>query len=254
MTDVAPDRAILPRALPRALPRSMKAWPAFFDQLGANYDQLAFEGAGLAALSAQELSVVTGALGEGRGRSVLDVGAGTGRFSTRLAAAGWQITALDAAAEMLSVVKERVPGAVTVQGRLGERLPFDDGQFDALVAMRVIKYVRDTASVVRELARVVAPGGRLVFDLSNGHSLARLGYRAGTIGFVTPRRLAALLADAGLAQVAVHSGPRLPYPFHSKAKGSLTAGAVGTVEQGLDRVLPGVTGARVLIVDAIRGR
>lgn len=250
MTDATPAHT----QLPRALPRSMKAWPAFFDRLGASYDQLAFEGAGLAGISAHELGVVTGALGAGEGRHVLDVGAGTGRFSTRLAAAGWQITALDAASEMLAVVRERVPGANTVQGRLGERLPFEDAEFDALVAMRVIKYVQDTAAVLAELARVVAPGGRLVFDLSNGHSLARFGYRSGTIGFVTPKRLGPMLADAGLVPIAVHSGPRLPYPFHARAKAAPLARMVGGVESVLEAALPNVCGARVLIVDAVRAR
>jgi SAM-dependent methyltransferase len=51
-------------------------------------------------------------------------------------------------------------------GRL-ERLPFADGAFDAVVAADVLEHVPDLPAVVRELGRVLAPGGSLAFDTIN---------------------------------------------------------------------------------------
>jgi len=52
------------------------------------------------------------------------------------------------------------------QGRL-ERLPFADGAFDVVVAADVLEHVPDLPAAVAELARVLAPGGRLAFDTIN---------------------------------------------------------------------------------------
>lgn len=236
------------------VPRHQAGWASYFNDLGANYDDWAFTGAGLQTLAQRELRQVTRALGGGAGRRVLDIGAGTGRFSVALNRAGWKITALDAAPEMLSVVSERVPDATTVEGRLGEPLPFEDATFDAVVAMRVIKYVHNTGAALAELARVAAPGAKVVFDLCNSRSLARVGYPGGTIGFVTPSAATRLATAAGLIVVAVHAGPRLPHPAYQRATGDLAAMGVGAVEGALRLLARGTVGARSLVLETVRAR
>jgi SAM-dependent methyltransferase len=141
-----------------------------------------------------------------------------------------------------------------VEGRLGEPLPFADEQFDGLVAMRVIKYVLDTEAALAELARVVAPGGTIVFDLCNGRSLARLGYPGGSIGFISPASIPDLLRHAGLIPVVVQPGPRLPHPLYQRARSSAAANVLARLERAADRFLPGGAGARSIVVHAVRGR
>jgi demethylmenaquinone methyltransferase/2-methoxy-6-polyprenyl-1,4-benzoquinol methylase len=92
------------------------------------------------------------------GARVLDVACGTGAVTAELVARGYDVTALDQNEDMLAVARRRVPEADFVTDE-AERLPFDDGAFDALTVTYLLRYVDDPAATVRELARVVRPGG-----------------------------------------------------------------------------------------------
>ncbi len=99
--------------------------------------------------------------------AVLDVATGTGAVALALAKRyGCAVTAVDQSAEMLAVAGQRVAGAQA--GRLirlvearAEALPFADGSFDALTFTYLLRYVEELAAALRELARVVRPGGRI---------------------------------------------------------------------------------------------
>jgi demethylmenaquinone methyltransferase / 2-methoxy-6-polyprenyl-1,4-benzoquinol methylase len=95
------------------------------------------------------------------GQRILDVATGTGMVARALARRGASVTALDQSEAMLSVARAREHSGVTfVQGE-AERLPFADASFDALTFTYLLRYVDDPAQTMRELARVVAPGGRI---------------------------------------------------------------------------------------------
>ncbi len=98
------------------------------------------------------------------GQRILDVATGTGMVATALSQRGADVTALDQSEAMLSVARRRTPqarGTVTfVQGE-AERLPFDNASFDGLTFTYLLRYVDDPAATLRELARVVRPGGRI---------------------------------------------------------------------------------------------
>ena len=231
--------------------RTVLDWPDYFGEMGATYDQRAFSGSAMSALASRELAIVTDRIGPGPG-SVLDIGAGTGRFTTALLDAGWKVTSFDGSARMLAVIGERAPAAELVEGRLGEPLPFATAAFDALVAMRVVKYVADTGAALRQMARVVAPGGRLVFDVANRRSLARFGYGGSAMGMVTSRSLRVMASAAGLAIEEIHDGPRLPHPVLVRAGTPRSAALAAGVERNLSRVLGCEVGSRSLIVVAAR--
>ncbi len=106
-------------------------------------------------------------LGEVRGRHVLEVGCGAAMCSRWLAGQGAHPVALDLSAGMLR--HARAAGARTgievplVQADAA-RLPFADGRFDlAFTAFGAVPFVADSARVMREVARVLRPGGRWVF-------------------------------------------------------------------------------------------
>jgi 2-polyprenyl-6-hydroxyphenyl methylase/3-demethylubiquinone-9 3-methyltransferase len=106
-------------------------------------------------------------LGDLHGRLVLDAGCGGGLVARELAAAGATVVGLDRSLGSLGVARRAVRGRFhPTQGRL-ERLPFAGGAFDAVVAADVLEHVPDLPAAVAELARVLAPGGRLVFDTIN---------------------------------------------------------------------------------------
>ena len=81
-----------------------------------------------------------------------------------LARQGAEVTALDQSEAMLAVARRRATpasGSVTFVHGEAERLPFGDATFDALTFTYLLRYVDDPAATLRELARVVRPGGRI---------------------------------------------------------------------------------------------
>ena len=98
-------------------------------------------------------------LGAGPGRRVLNVGAGQGTFTNRLAARGFEVTSTELGETALATLRQRVRGEVVAAD--ATMLPFADASFDALVLGEVLEHVADDALAVREAARVLAPGAVL---------------------------------------------------------------------------------------------
>jgi demethylmenaquinone methyltransferase / 2-methoxy-6-polyprenyl-1,4-benzoquinol methylase len=95
------------------------------------------------------------------GERVLDVATGTGLVASELAERRASVVGLDQSEEMLAVARERLGDRVTFVEGQAERLPFADAAFDALTFTYLLRYVDDRAATMRELARVVRPGGRI---------------------------------------------------------------------------------------------
>jgi 2-polyprenyl-3-methyl-5-hydroxy-6-metoxy-1,4-benzoquinol methylase len=92
---------------------------------------------------------------------LLEVGMGDGYGAALLASAGHDVTAVDVDEATVAFAAERYSGDLCrfmVYG--GRRLPFDDASFDAVVSMQVIEHVEEDVAFVRELQRVLRPGGR----------------------------------------------------------------------------------------------
>jgi demethylmenaquinone methyltransferase/2-methoxy-6-polyprenyl-1,4-benzoquinol methylase len=99
---------------------------------------------------------------------LLDVATGTGMVAAALATrSGCQVVALDQSEAMLDGARARLRGnprlaaQITLVAGEAERLPFADGEFDGLSFTYLLRYVDDRAATMRELARVVKPGGRI---------------------------------------------------------------------------------------------
>ncbi|HYZ79188.1 MAG TPA: methyltransferase domain-containing protein [Gaiellaceae bacterium] len=101
--------------------------------------------------------------GDLRGRRVLDVGCGTGRFAAALADRAYaKVWAVDPSPEMLAVARARSPRGVRFKQADAARLPFKDGWFERS-AMRLVVHVLDRPRAFAEVRRVLRPDGRLVF-------------------------------------------------------------------------------------------
>lgn len=99
------------------------------------------------------------------GLRLLDVGCGTGRFSERAHARGAEVVALDVGPNLLRQAMARADVRAVVGD--GLRLPFRDQSFDVVVSSEMIEHTTSPADAVREMARVLKPGGRLALTCPN---------------------------------------------------------------------------------------
>jgi demethylmenaquinone methyltransferase / 2-methoxy-6-polyprenyl-1,4-benzoquinol methylase len=108
------------------------------------------------------------AMEPGPGQRLVDVATGTGMVAFALARRGpCEVVGIDQSDQMLDAARERLARTPALTGRVrfltgeAERLPFADGEFDALSFTYLLRYVDDPAATMCELARVLAPGGRI---------------------------------------------------------------------------------------------
>ena len=92
--------------------------------------------------------------------TVLDVATGTGAVALELVTEKrCTVVGLDQSRQMLDVARGRLPAGVELVEGEADHLPFPDGSFASLTFTYLFRYVDDPAATLRELARVVRPGG-----------------------------------------------------------------------------------------------
>jgi demethylmenaquinone methyltransferase / 2-methoxy-6-polyprenyl-1,4-benzoquinol methylase len=108
------------------------------------------------------------AVDAGPGERVLDVATGTGLVARALVGRyGCSVVGIDQSPEMLGAARSRLARDPALAERVSlvegeaERLPFETGSFDHLTFTYLLRYVEDPGATLSELARVVAPGGRV---------------------------------------------------------------------------------------------
>jgi SAM-dependent methyltransferase len=110
------------------------------------------------------------------GRLTLDVGCGEGRVTRDLAGLGHRVVGVDGSETMLAAAREADPGGEYVLADAAS-LPFPDGYADLVVAFMSLMDVDNMAGSVRELARVLEPGGKLtlavVHPINSAHDVDR---------------------------------------------------------------------------------
>ena len=111
---------------------------------------------------------------------ILDVGCGTGELANRLAHRGWQVVGLDLCEPMLHRARFKLngyAGSVRLTVADSEHVPFADGTFDVVTCANSFHHYPHQDAVVRELHRVLKPGGRLLLlDGWPDHFMGRIIY------------------------------------------------------------------------------
>ncbi|MEV4546739.1 class I SAM-dependent methyltransferase [Nonomuraea wenchangensis] len=104
--------------------------------------------------------------GEVAGLRVLDAGCGAGAHAAELVARGADVTGVDLSAGLLALARERLgPDVPLLQADLSRPpLPFPGGAFDLVLSSLVMHYLEAWEPTLREFARVLAPGGRVVLS------------------------------------------------------------------------------------------
>ncbi len=126
------------------------------------------------------------------GLSILDVGCGSGTDSAVLGGAGADVVGIDLTT---SDLRHASPGGPLVCGD-GRQLPFPSASFDAVICSNVLEHTPGPDDLLREMVRVVRPGGWLWVSWTNwyspvgGHEIIGLHYLGPRVGPALWRRLA----------------------------------------------------------------
>ena len=105
------------------------------------------------------------------GALAADLGAGTGFLSEGLLERGLRVVAVDQSPAMLAELEGRLGPRTELETRQGtaEALPIADGEVDYVFSNMFLHHVEDPAAALREMARILAPGGRLVLTDLDAH-------------------------------------------------------------------------------------
>lgn len=198
------------------------------ESVAAGFDALRFSGTVGRFLLEQQALLLREALQPRPGRTIVDVGTGTGRAAIGLARDGATLTGLDASAEMLGVAATRATEAgVTIPFAVADAhvLPLADGAVDAAVCLRVLMHAVDWRQCLSELCRVSQ--WRVVVDFPSARSCAaiesfirrgrrQLGHEVEAYRVMSERDVAAAFAMHGFRIVEVRRQFVLPIAVHKK--------------------------------------
>ena len=147
---------------------------------------------------------------------VADLGCGTGYIAQSLApylTRGGKVIGIDQSEAMLKAARKRTAELLNVEVKRGdlEELPLEDGSCDAALLVLVLAYVADPPLVVREMSRILKPGGRAVIVDLLPHDREEFRRQLGqqTMGF-EPEEMTRLLSAAGLVDADCRAIPPEP--------------------------------------------
>lgn len=139
---------------------------AYFDQVARRWDQMR-QGFYSEAVREKALAVAD----VQAGRIAADIGAGTGFITAGLLSRGLRVIAVDQSEAMLDELRRKFGEGAGVHCRLGEAeaLPIATGTLDYAFANMYLHHVESPPEAIREMARTLKPGGRLVITDLDAH-------------------------------------------------------------------------------------
>lgn len=187
------------------------------DDVAGNYDSLRFKSAAGLLTHEKELAALKARFTARE--KLLELGCGTGRLLKALNGQGWDVSGMDQSTVMLRAGGLE-PGPRVLVGDV-RRIPLPDASLDGAYTFRMTNHLPDLRPLFAECARVLRPGGHLVFDTMRWSVLRGDWARWGGRNYpVRDKQTRAWLARAGLRVESVESlfplGPylmaRLPAP------------------------------------------
>ena len=143
---------------------------AYYDAFAESYDRPRLRG--YHKLIDDQAAAIVRRVGEGK--DVLEVGCGTGLVLERVARFARSARGVDLSPGMLAKARAR---GLAVQDASATDLPFSDDSFDVAYSFKVLAHVPEIDAALAEMVRVVRPGGHVVYDFYNRHSLRYLAKR-----------------------------------------------------------------------------
>lgn len=217
----------------RASPNDVKEWDAWAASYGSDADLPA-------ALHDDELLESV----DFKGKRVLDLGGGTGRFARRLAGAASRVTVADFSLKMLETAKENLEGVPNVDFRFLdiEKEAGGCGEYDIVAAISVLHHISGLGTAVKNMKDFLAPGGKLlvVEHLHTRNPLKLLEFYFAALLRLGPVTCARLFLDAALGRSLIAA--------HMKRETRMS------LEDFRKRYLPFFPGARIRVVSGLFAR
>ena len=143
----------------------------YFDTVGADWDRLQ-----ATFFSDQIREGVLSAAGVEEGRRAADLGAGTGFLTEGLLVRGLHVVAVDQSAAMLDALRHKFPDTARLDCRVGEaeKLPLACCSVDYCLANMFLHHVERPLAAIREMVRVLRPGGKVVVSDMDSHDFSFL--------------------------------------------------------------------------------
>lgn len=134
--------------------------------------------------------------------SLLDAGCGPGHWTAFLAETGRDVVGVDVSAEFLAAARQRHPGP-RFEAASFRALPFPDGAFGGVLAWYSLIHLPpgELPMVIAELARVTAPGGRILVGFFDGEPGRPFAHAVAPAHYWSVTALTSLLEEAGLRRV-----------------------------------------------------
>jgi SAM-dependent methyltransferase len=174
------------------------------------------------------------------GETLLDVGCGTGHWSSFFAEMGYQVTGVDIAPEMIEVARTKV-SKCSFQVADVYALSFDDGTFDAIAAMATLEFLPAPAAAIGEMVRCARKGGLLLVGTLNRlaplnqHRISKGKQPYSSAHLISPAELRSLLSPwGGVRMLASSSSGREHRPPLPKRIVGQIAGLRGRLSVGIE--------------------
>jgi len=232
-------------------PKFERSWRQRFERYAQAHDDDAhiagWSDSGLTARTKFFLRSWRHAPESSRGGRWLDAGAGAGTYTRLLQSGDRRVTAIDYSLPTVGKARERTGRDVAWLVADVTRLPFADGAFDGILCFGVMQALSSPHDALKELRRVLAPGGVLWVDALNARCFtsAYLESRRRKRGlpahlrYDAPQDFTAALRDHGFGTVELHWAPIVPsklrmlQPVLDNAMVAAMLGAVPPLAAGL---------------------
>ena len=215
----------------------------FFDGESKTYQEVLEGNPGVNHVNEVEKDIVVKFLEKCTGDSFLDIGMGTGRFTSLLRSRGYHVVGADLSIEMLLAYQD----PISLFNANANSLPLRAARFDQLICMRTLKYVSKLEAALKEFHRVLKPGGYAIVQFANKFSyqfflkiLPSAGNRNyNDILFLrSHRELRGMIKRADFQVAAMEKNIRIPFFIYGRIEKDKAIKPFVSIERTMDLILP----------------
>jgi ubiquinone/menaquinone biosynthesis C-methylase UbiE len=222
-----------------------------WNELGDNYND-AWTGFAKQRMSEKELKLITSNITSSK--KILDIGFGTGRIIQALSEKfpSAEIFGVDVALKMVKHCEHRFAGNPQIKRLIvGNAYDVDklfNEKFDAITAVRVLKYNSNWPEIVEKLTCCLKPGGVLIYSMTNKNSLNRYGKYHIAYERTTPGYIKRMTKHLDLDVLKIHTFTRLPDKIYSTSTNPFFQKFIIIIESCFSILRNGMFGREIFII------